>query len=275
MRMHARSTALKLLAPVMLSLLPAPLLAAPTKAPSKAPAPTSAPAPAVPLEPRAILDQVDDLFRGNWSHGKLSMEVVTSYGKRQLDLEQWSKGKTHFLVRILSPEREKGTSTLKVNQNIWNYLPNVDRTIKLSTSMMSGSWMGSHFTNNDLVKQSRFNDTYDAKVSFKGARGGTDLIELTLLPRQDATVVWGKLVVTVRADHPLPTQIDYYDEALEPVQTMTFSDVRALGGRTLPTRVRMQPKAKPNEYTELRYQLLEFDAPLEDSFFSTRTLQKR
>jgi hypothetical protein len=257
--MNARSSISKLLSIVSL-----------TATALTAQAGESAPGP----DPGAVLDKFDDLFRGKSSHGELSMEILTSHGRRQLSLEQWSLGSSRFLVRILGPERERGNATLKVDRDIWNYLPNVDRTIKLSTAMLSGAWMGSHFSNNDLIRHQRLRDTYDATITFKGARAEGDVIELALVPKKDAAVVWGKLVLTARPDG-LPLRMDYYDEALKQTQTMTFSDIKVMGARALPTRVRMQPTAKPEEHTELRYRIMQFDIPLEESFFSARNLQKR
>jgi hypothetical protein len=222
-----------------------------------------------------ILDTVDDLFRGPSSHGKMSMVIVTENGTRPLTLEQWSKGSEQFLIRILEPEKERGITTLKAEKNIWNYHPKVDRTVKLSASMMSGSWMGSHFTNNDLMKKVRYNEGYEATVKFEGQRDGQDVVELELKPKPNVAVVWGKLVILVRkADH-LPIKIDHFDDKLALAQTMTFSDIKTLGGRKLPTNVRLVPTDKPKERTDLKYDTLDFGVALEDGFFSLRSLQKR
>ena len=131
------------------------------------------PALAESLTAKEILDKVDDLYRGTSSHGKMTMEVVTSHWNRTLSLEFWSKGKDKSLVRILAPLKEKGTATLRSGNEIWNYLPKVNRVVKLPSSMMSASWMGSHFTNDDLVKQSRFADDYTFEVTRQGMLGWT------------------------------------------------------------------------------------------------------
>jgi outer membrane lipoprotein-sorting protein len=229
---------------------------------------------AAEVSAREILDHVDDLFRGTSSHGEFTMKVVTEHYTRELRLEAWSKGKDYSLIRILEPRKERGTATLKAGENIWNYLPKVDRVIKVPSSMMGGSWMGSHFTNDDLVKESRMAEDYEYEITFRGERDGRRVIEITLVPRENAAVVWGKLVALVREEDWIPLRLDFYDEDLALARTMTYEDVRELGGRRLPARLRVVPADEPGEYTEVVYESLEFDVELADDFFSLRNLRR-
>jgi outer membrane lipoprotein-sorting protein len=223
---------------------------------------------------RWILDHVDDLYRGKSAHGRMVMTVQTEHWKRALSLEFWSKGKEHSLVRILAPEKEKGTATLRVLNDIWNFLPKVKRVIKVPSSMMSSSWMGSHFTNNDLVKESRMADDYTYQITFQGQREGQEVIELTCLPKPESAVVWGKVIVRVKAGNYMPLDIIYFDEDMQPARTMIMDQVRELGGRQLPSRAKVVPADKPNEFTEVLYNQIDFDIDLKESFFSLRTLQR-
>jgi len=227
-----------------------------------------------PVSSKEILDHVDDLFRGNSSYGTFSMKVVTEHYSREMKMEGWSRGKDYSLIRILSPKKERGMATLKAEKDIWNYLPKVRRVIKVPSSMMGGSWMGSHFTNDDLVKESRMADDYDHEVTFQGEREGRPVIDLTLIPKPEAAVVWGKVVVTVQGGAWLPLAGDYYDEDLEKTRAMVYSDERELGGRTLPARMLVTPADKPGEYTEIVYEEMEFDVDLSDDVFTLRNLQK-
>ncbi|MCG6944588.1 MAG: outer membrane lipoprotein-sorting protein [Deltaproteobacteria bacterium] len=227
-----------------------------------------------PLTPRQILDKVDDLFRSKSSRGIATMTVTTTHWKRSLSLEMWSKGKEKSLFRILAPKKEKGTATLRSGNDIWNYLPKVKRVIKLPSSMMAASWMGSHFTNDDLVKESRMADDYTFKITFSGEMEGQEIVEVTCYPKPDAAVVWGKVLVRALRQEYLPLSIKYYDEDLRLARTMTFSQVSQLGGRLLPAVVTMVPEDKPEESTVIHYQKLDFDIDLKDDFFSLRTLQK-
>jgi len=227
-----------------------------------------------PKTPKEILDFLDDLYRADSSHGKMSMKVVTANWSRELTLEQWTKGKKLSLVRILAPQKEKGSATLRADLDVWNFLPKVDRVVKISSSMMSGSWMGSHYTNDDLVKQSRFADDFTYVVSFQGKRDGHEIVELTMTPKPDAAVVWGKIVASCRTADIMPVKVDYFDEDLKLARTMSFSDYKKIGGRLIPAVNRMTPMDKPGEYTEMHYQEFDFNVPIEDSFFSLRNLQK-
>jgi hypothetical protein len=227
-----------------------------------------------PLTPRQILDKVDDLFRSKSSQALATMTVTTTHWKRSLSLEMWSKGKEQSLFRILAPKKEKGTATLRSGNDIWNYLPKVKRVIKLPSSMMAASWMGSHFTNDDLVKESRMADDYTFEITFSGEKEGQKIVEVTCHPKPEAAVVWGKVIVRALKKEYLPLFIKYFDEDLRLARTMTFSEVSQFGRRTIPSLVTMVPEDKPKESTVIHYKQMDFDIDLKDSFFSLRTLQR-
>ncbi len=227
-----------------------------------------------PLTPRQILDKVDDLFRSKSSQALATMTVTTTHWKRSLSLEMWSKGKEQSLFRILAPKKEKGTATLRSGNDIWNYLPKVKRVIKLPSSMMAASWMGSHFTNDDLVKESRMADDYTFEITFIGEGEGEQIVEVTCHPKPEAAVVWGKVLVRARLKDYIPLFVKYFDEDLRLARTMTFSQVSELGGRLIPAVVTMVPEEKPEESTIIHYEKMDFDIDLKDDFFSLRTLQK-
>jgi outer membrane lipoprotein-sorting protein len=191
-----------------------------------------------------------------------------------MKIEFWTEGKEKSLMRILAPRKEKGMATLKSGENIWNYLPKVKRVIKVPSSMMGGSWMGSHFTNDDLVKESRMADEYDFKKSFDGEREGVKVIEITCIPKPDAAVVWGKVVLQVRHADLQPLWLKYYDEDLELARTMTFSDFKKFDDRVLPETTRMVPTDKPDEFTEMKYEKIKFNVKLKDKLFTLRNLQR-
>jgi outer membrane lipoprotein-sorting protein len=234
---------------------------------------TGAAAPPSSERPRDIVDRVDRMLRGNSSVGTVTMEIQSTHWKRTLEMKIWSKGTDRALIVIRKPDKEAGAATLKVGNDIWNYLPKVERVIKIPTSMMMGSWMGSHFTNDDLVKESRLIRDYAIAESFNGQRDGTAVWEFTLTPLPQAAVVWGKILLQVRQKDLMPTWERYYDEHGKLVRTLTFSDYRQLGNRLVPARMEMRPADTPNEYTIISYQDLAFDVPLDDDFFSLRSLR--
>jgi len=223
---------------------------------------------------RAILDRVDDLFRGASSHGEATMEVVTAHWTRSLTLEFWTEGKDRSLIRILAPKRERDTATLKVENDLWNYLPKVKRVVKLPSSMLSASWMGSHVTNDDLVKESRMADDYTYETTFDGERDGASVVEITCTPKPDAAVVWGRVVVEVTGTDLMPHAVRFYDEDLDLARTITYSDVETRGGRRLPTRLRVVPTDAPDEHTEIAWTDITFDVTLPPDTFTLRRLQQ-
>ena len=222
---------------------------------------------------REIIDRVDRLMRGESSIARFTMDIRTENWDRSLTLRAWSVGTEHALIRVEAPQKEAGTATLRAHQEVWNYLPRVDRTIKLPSSMMAGSWMGSHFTNDDLVKESRLVDDYEIEIEFEGTRDGVDVWEFLLVPLPEAPVVWGKIRYQVSKENLLPTWTRYYDESDELIRTMTFSENRMMGSRLVPTVMTIEPADKPGESTVLRYHELDFDVDLDEDYFSLRNLR--
>ena len=203
------------------------------------------------------------------------MSVATRRWKRSMTLEVWSEGTEKVLVRVLSPKKEEGTATLKIGSDIWNYLPKIDRTIRIPTSMMSAAWMGSHFTNDDLVKESRLVRDYAIEIAFEGERDGGDVYEFSLTPYPQAPVVWGRISFRVRKQDLMPVWARYYSEDGFLKRTLTYSEYRTMGGRLVPTRMRMTPEDKPHEFTEVVYEDVRFDLPIQERTFSLSALRKR
>jgi hypothetical protein len=253
-----RFPVLTLLLPVLLAASPALLVAS----------------PAAGAEPtlEELLDAADDVNRGTSSHGVMEMQVKTARYERSMKMEIWSQGEDRSLVRILEPAKEKGVSTLRSGDNIWNYLPNVDRTVKVPAGMMGGAWMGSHFTNDDLVKGSRMADDYTYTLAAKPGAGGSDRYRIDLVPKPDAPVVWGKVEVEISAEK-LPLAIRYYDEKAVLIRTLVFEEVKVLDGKKMPTVQRVVPADKPGESTLVRVVTMDFDVSLPETTFSLQSLR--
>jgi len=234
----------------------------------------SAAQPAIDKRTKDILRSIDDLWRGSSSHSINTMRVKTKHYTRTMRIEGWSKGTEKSLMRILSLLKEKGTVTLKSGNSIYTYLPKTDRKIRLTTGMMMGSWMGSHLTNDDLVKEARLEDDYIATISFEGSRDKNNIIEFTLIPKSDAAVVWGKVLLIVHANNYIPITQIYFDEDMKIVRTFTFTDLKLLAGRKRPSVMRVVPKDKPDEFTEFIYEPLELNVDLQDQFFSVSNLKR-
>lgn len=217
-----------------------------------------------------LLDATDDVQRGTTtSHTLMEMHVKTDRYERTMKMESWSQGEDKTLIRILEPAKDAGTTTLKVDEDMWNYLPRVDRTMKVPPGMMGGSWMGSHFSNDDLVKENRLADEFDFEL--KDKVDGVYTIVCTAKP--DAAVVWGKVVVKVREDK-IPVSVEYFNEAGELERTMAFSDVRDFDGRTIPATFTLIPADKPEEFTRVTTLKMEFDVELDPKLFTLQALKE-
>lgn len=220
-----------------------------------------------------LLRGADDLLRGESSRGRMTMRVKTARWEREVVMSIWSKGSEKTLIRIEAPAKEKGTATLKVGKDIWNYLPKVDRTIKIPSSMMSGSWMGSHFSNDDLVREYRFGE--DFECDFVDPPGdGAEHWMIECVPKPDAPIVWGKVAVRIRRSDELMDEVTYWDGRDRLIRTASYTDIKDLGGRRLPTRIRITPEDEPGEYTEVIYDDMSFGVEIDDRTFSLQALRR-
>ncbi len=219
----------------------------------------------------ALVRAVETQYQGKNSHGVMRMTIKTSRWSRTLEMESWTEGRDKFLTRILSPAKEKGTCTLKVDNNIWNYIPGIDRLIKIPSSLMGESWMGSHLTNDDLVKENKIDLLYQLEIT----RQASGSVEITGTPLPDAAVVWGKLVYKIDTERMVPVSIEFFDEDGEKVRVMNFSEVRMIENRWLPMLFRIVPLDKPEEFTEMFYQSIDFSFEPPRDLFSLKSLRNR
>ena len=223
---------------------------------------------------REIVDRMAGLFSSKSSVATVDLLISNENVQRNLSMQIWSLGTENVLVRINSPQKEAGTAALRVGSKTWYYLPKADRTVKMPPAMTMTSWMGSHFTLDDLVKASHLARDYFTALSFEGERNGVGVYEVTLTPRPEAVVVWGKILLEVRrADH-MPTWQRYYDENGKPVRELTFSDYKTLSGRLIPTRLVMRPLDKAGEQSTIVYKNILFDVPISEEMFSLNNLKR-
>jgi len=231
----------------------------------------TAASPALALDLRQLIREVEEQYMGVSSKARMTMQVRTEHWERTLEMEAWSLGRDYFLTRILAPPKERGVATLKVDQEVWNYLPKVDRVIKIPPSMLGGAWMGSHITNDDLVKANQIDRDYD----FTLLEETDELWHIEGIPKPDAAVIWGRIEYTVEKERRVPLVISYFDEEGLKVRDIVFDEVRAVDGRTIPMRMTVQPSDEPAERTVMHYTTIDFDIGIEESFFSLRNLKKR
>lgn len=225
-----------------------------------------------PDDVAAIVRTVDALYRSASSFAEIEMQIVTPHWERTLRLHAWTSGMTKTFIRILSPRKERGVGTLRLGHEMWNYLPKTNKIIKIPPSMMMGSWMGSDFTNDDLVKEYTFLNDYDFRLL---TVPDTDpvLLYLECRPKEGRPIVWDRVVVALRREDYLPVWQEHFDERGRMMRRLSFSVIRTLGGRTLPTVLEMVPAGKQGYKTVIRYRKFEFDRDVRDETFSIRHLR--
>ncbi|WP_108124685.1 outer membrane lipoprotein-sorting protein [Saccharospirillum mangrovi] len=217
-----------------------------------------------------LLQRMDTLYQQNSAHAVMSMTVVTPDYERTMQLESWSLGLDFALVKVLEPVRERGVATLKRDADMWNFLPKINKVVKVPPSMMMGSWMGSDFTNDDLMRETSWTEEYAVTLS------ETDTTyELQLTPFENTVTVWGGMTLSIRKDNLLPIEQRYFDEDGREMRVMTFSDITDFNGTELPATMRLTPLNKDDQYTEVNYQQLEFDTDLTTDFFTLQNLRRR
>jgi outer membrane lipoprotein-sorting protein len=228
--------------------------------------------PALPSV-KEVTTHLDALYQSNSSHATMTMEITTKHFSRTLELESWSLGKDMMLAVIRTPAREAGTATLKTTEGLWNFAPRADRLMRVPPGLLSEGWMGSHFTNDDLVKANRYETEYDTTSAWV-EEGGERMLRLTMIPKAHAAVVYTKVEFYVTAQGWLPRRSVYWDEA-EIVRNDYFKDVKTFGGRRVPAVMEVVPTDKPGEKTRVTYTSLDFDAKVNTSTFTPRGLRKK
>ena len=224
-----------------------------------------------------LVDKANKALRGDSSRGRLTMTIETPEWKRSIDVEGWNKDRTFAFIVIRAPAKERGNTTLRRKTEMWVWLPKVERVIKVPPTMMHSSWQGSDFTYEDIVKADSIVKDYTHKLLKTTKEEGRTVYRIEGTPRPDAPVVWGKVISDVALyddESVVPLLEEDYSERGELIRTITLSDIRVLGGRRVPSRLECVPAKKKGQKTTLVYHELEFDVPLEDSFFSYARLQK-
>ena len=219
----------------------------------------------------AVLDHLDDLYRASSSHAVMTMRVERARGTRELTLESWSRGMDDALIVIRAPAREEGTATLMTDDGLWNYAPRADRLIWIPSGLLSESWMGSHFTNDDLLRETSYREDYSAEADWVD-EGDERALRITLTPRPEAPVVYTRVEFWLD-ERWVPSRTDYFDGD-DLVRTMRYSDVAEVSGRLLPLTLTVIPTATPSERTVVIYHTLELDVDVDGDLFTRRGLRR-
>jgi hypothetical protein len=224
-----------------------------------------------------VLKRLDDLFRSKSSIGSFELIITKPRRTHTLKLKGWTQGEEKVLIVIEAPEREKGTATLKVDKNLWNYFPKVSRTIRIPPSMMQSSWMGSDFTNDDLVKESSLVKDFNSRMVGRSQDPAGWEIELKAKP--GLVGLWERIDYIVDPDGNLPREARFYDRRNRLARIMRFDEIKTFSGKTIPAHLTLTPidtdgKPEKDTRTEMRYLEMKFDVPVPDAMFSLSELEK-
>ncbi len=217
-----------------------------------------------------IIKKIDNNMRGQNIHMKMTMNITSSSHKRTMKMETWSKGSKKSFVKTLYPPKDRGITFLSLDGQMWQYVPKIERTIKIPPSMMLQNWMGSDVTNDDMVKQSSIVEDYDARILKKKGR----LVTLELTPKEDAAVVWGKIVSEVDTSTYTSKKDTFYDEEGEAVRIFSYTEVKKYGKYYIPTHWKIRPIDKPKNYTEIILEEVTYDSKISDQYFRKSALKR-
>ncbi|MFY9142006.1 outer membrane lipoprotein-sorting protein [Sulfuricurvum sp.] len=220
------------------------------------------------ISPDAIIKNVEHNIQSDSGYSKITMSVTTARGERTMIMESWNRGHEKSFIKVLYPKQDRGITFLKVESTMWQYVPKIEKTIKIPSSMMMQSWMGSDFTNDDMAKESSIVDDYNAQLTSEDAKKYT----LTLYPKEEAAVVWGKIVMEVEKVHCIPLRAIFYNEEGEQQRILTYSEVKVYGDRYLPTVMTLVPLDKKKNKTVVTMEDVDFNAVIDDSRFTKNAL---
>jgi outer membrane lipoprotein-sorting protein len=220
-----------------------------------------------------IVKRANDKANGNSNQGTMKMTIVRPDWSREVTMKSWSKGTDYYLIFITEPARDKGQVFMKRGQDMWNWMPSINRMIKLPPSMMGQSWMGSDFTNDDLVRMNSIIDDFTHKIIGSEKTEGFDCYIIELIPKPEAAVVWGKIKLWISREEYYELRGEYFDEDGELVNTMSSSNIKKMGDRMLPSKTIMEPVDKPGNQTILEIIDMVFNTSIDEDFFSQQNMK--
>ncbi len=221
-----------------------------------------------------IIKKAHDKERGTSSKAEMSMTIVRPTWKRTIKFKMWGKGYDYSLTLVTYPAKEKGQTFLKRKKELWSWNPTISRMIKLPPSMMSQGWMGSDYTNDDILKESSMVNDYTHKIVGSEKIDGHDCYRIEMIPKTTAKVVWGKVMKWISKKDHLQLKTVYYDEDGYKVKSDIGKNVRKIGGRMLPTRIEIIPEDEPGKKTIVELINIQFDIPIKETYFSQQNMKR-
>jgi len=226
------------------------------------------------IDAREIVRRANDLARGLNSYSTASMQIVRPGWTREMAMESWSLGTDYYMILITAPARDKGQVFLKRENDMWNWVPRIQRSVKIPPSMMNQSWMGSDFTNNDLVRVDSLVIDYTQTIIGEETIEGYATYQIELMPLPEAPVVWGRVLLWIAQDEYFMLRAEYYDEDGELINRQTASDVKLMDDREIPTRMVMEDAKKPGHRTIMITETVDFHIDVDEAFFSQQQMRR-
>ncbi len=220
-----------------------------------------------------IVKKADQKMRGQSSYAEMSMTIIRPSWTREVSMKTWALGTEYSLILITGPARDKGVAYLKRGNEIWNWQPTIDRVVKLPSSMMSQSWMGSDFTNDDLVQESSIVKDYTHKMLGDSTIENIAVYKMELTPKPNAAVVWGKMILYVSKDNYYQLLTRFYDEDMYLINTMRGSDIQQFDDRKIPSKLTVIPADEEGQKTVMQYKNMQFNIDIKPSFFSIQNMK--
>jgi len=211
-------------------------------------------------------------WRGLSSYTELTMVIHRPDWERSMTMSAWTKGDKQTLVRVMEPKKDRGNGTLTDDKSMWSYSPKVNRVIKVPSSMMGQSWMGSDFSNKDIAKSDDIVDEYEHSILKIEEIDDVTIYDIQSIPNEDAAVVWGSELMRIREDHVV-LQHSFYDQDGELVKSLNTLEIAEMGGRVIAKRQRMNKADAPDEWTEIQVNEVEYEIDLKDSLFTLSNLR--
>ena len=221
-------------------------------------------------EAHDIMKKLDNNLRGHNVYMQMKMSITSMGHTRTMKMQTWAKGTKKSFVKTIYPPKDKGITFLSLDNQMWQYVPKIERTIKIPTSMMLQNWMGSDFTNDDMVKQSSIVDDYDPRILKKEG----SVVTIELIPKEDAAVVWGKIITNIDSTTYTSNKDVFYDEDGDVVRTFYYSDVKQFGKYYTPTHWKVQPVDNPNKYTKIVLEEVKYDTKISEQYFRKSALKR-
>jgi len=226
------------------------------------------------LSAKEIIIKADELTRGKTNQSVMKMEIIRPTWKRTVEMKAWGRGMDYSMTYITSPAKDKGSVFMKRETEMWNWMPSISRMIKIPASMMSQGWMGSDYTNDDILKESSIVHDYTHEIVSEEKIEGFTCYKIELTPKEDAAVIWGKVLMWVVKDKYIQVKTEFYDEDADLVKSNFGHEFKIMDGRLIPTVIEIVPANEEGKKTVMYIKEMKFDVDLPTSFFSQQKMKR-